>query len=477
MYWSVWAGLDGGGAARIEAAAMDASRRRALLADDLTWPNGLVIDLQTHYLYWCDVYLNKIERILVTSSGDVAPGAKRELLLKNTPETPLSKPYGLAVYEDWVVWSEHGSGLVRRLLANGSVDTLRAFSAPLYDIRLVSAAARSGKNACSHNNGGCPELCLPTAPDERRCAGAGGAAAGGAEAAPCPAKHFHCGQGRCIDSSFVCDGDADCPDGSDEDTSPTGPCANVTCNEDQFMQCDSSRCIPKSWICDGLKDCSDGADETARACSQAACAPGLFTCARSRRCLPAAWRCDGAPDCGARDRSDEQGCAAAPCAAPAFRCAAGACLPWEYVCDGHADCAGADDERACAATPEPAPDAAPRRRRPHHNETDKHGLCEDHEFQCNNRECIRMEFRCDLRVDCLDGSDEAGCPAAPAPPAAAATAAAPAGECAAPAVRCDNDTRCVPLQQLCDGAQDCADGADEADRCGSVFVPFMLDNN
>lgn len=52
MYWSVWAGLDGGGAARIEAAAMDASRRRALLSDDLTWPNGLVIDLQTHYLYW-----------------------------------------------------------------------------------------------------------------------------------------------------------------------------------------------------------------------------------------------------------------------------------------------------------------------------------------------------------------------------------------------------------------------------------------
>lgn len=56
MFWSVWAGVGGGGAgaggARIEAAAMDASRRRTLLHDDLHWPNGLVIDLQTRYLYW-----------------------------------------------------------------------------------------------------------------------------------------------------------------------------------------------------------------------------------------------------------------------------------------------------------------------------------------------------------------------------------------------------------------------------------------
>lgn len=64
MFWSVWAGTGAGAAAgagtgavgaegaRIEAAAMDASRRRTLLHDDLHWPNGLVIDLQTRYLYW-----------------------------------------------------------------------------------------------------------------------------------------------------------------------------------------------------------------------------------------------------------------------------------------------------------------------------------------------------------------------------------------------------------------------------------------
>lgn len=73
----------------------------------------------------------------------------------------------------------------------------------------------------------------------------------------------------------MCDGDLDCPDGSDEDSSPAGPCgecprtarrlprhslltcrssaANSTCADDQFMRCDINRCIPNSWICDGQK--------------------------------------------------------------------------------------------------------------------------------------------------------------------------------------------------------------------------------
>lgn len=80
-----------------------------------------------------------------------------------------------------------------------------------------------------------------------------------------------------------------------------------------------------------------------------------------------------------------------------------------------------------------------------------------------------QEFRCDSRVDCLDGSDEAECAvvrttAVPLPSSTAPAAAE--GECLSPAVRCDDGTRCVPLLQLCDGVADCQDGADEADRCG-----------
>lgn len=80
--------------------------------------------------------------------------------------------------------------------------------------------------------------------------------------------------------------------------------------------------------------------------------------------------------------------------------------------------------------------------------------------------CRVQEFRCDSRVDCLDGSDEWRCAGAPTTSAPAASSTARADDCAAPALRCDNGSRCVPLPQLCDGERDCADGADEADRCG-----------
>ncbi|VVC90249.1 unnamed protein product [Leptidea sinapis] len=137
-----------------------------------------------------------------------------------------------------------------------------------------------------------------------------------------------------------------------------------------------------------------------------------------------------------------------------FACSdgAGACVPWEYYCDGHADCADASDELACRSSPRTTPRPRPR---PHSssNETERGGasvaggpLCEEHEFQCANGECIR---KC-----------------ANAPPPAPRPAPAPADSCAWPALRCDNGTRCVPLLQLCDGVSDCADGADEADRCG-----------
>lgn len=249
MYWSVWASA-ATAHGRIETARMDGTGRRTLVGDDLHWPNGLTLHSAPGALYWCDTYLDKVERLTLATG-------ERRTVARDSPAAPVLKPYGLALVDGAVLWSEHGTGLVRRLGANGSATVAHRLPPPLYDLRLVSAAARlgecaptatprpppprsppappAGRNACSRDNGGCEELCLATGPGARTCGCATGrelradnrtCVAAPAPPAPsrCSGDEFACGRGRCIDAVFVCDGDADCPDGADEDASPAGPC-------------------------------------------------------------------------------------------------------------------------------------------------------------------------------------------------------------------------------------------------------------
>ncbi|KAL3120703.1 hypothetical protein niasHT_007995 [Heterodera trifolii] len=124
-----------------------------------------------------------------------------------------------------------------------------------------------------------------------------------AVAAGCMADERACGSNECVKLDYVCDGEPDCRDRSDELNCP----AKRLCEPNEF-KCKNSRCVQKMWLCDGDDDCGDGSDE--KSCGERKhgdlCQATEFSCSNKKQCVPASFQCDGTNDC--QDGSDEIGC-------------------------------------------------------------------------------------------------------------------------------------------------------------------------
>lgn len=145
---------------------------------------------------------------------------------------------------------------------------------------------------------------------------------------------------KCINQDWICDGEFDCIDQSDE--------LNCTCKRNEFT-CRNGECVLELLKCDGKSDCIDGSDEFS--CFNQSCFDS-FQCLNGK-CVPIDFVCDREDDCG--DMSDEIECptrGAPVCltAANFTPCKDGSgCISNSLLCDGHLDCKDESDEKNCIA--------------------------------------------------------------------------------------------------------------------------------
>ena len=407
MYWTNWNERQ----PSIQRSYLTGWKVESIIVDRVGVPNGLAIDHKAQKLYWSDARLDKIERCEMD-------GTNRQVVLKDKAK----HPFGLAVYGDFVYWTDWILRAVVRVnkFTFGDVTFLakNLMRQPMGVVAVAPDAHDCTLNPCLEVNGGCSDKCAVTPEGKVVC---------------------QCWEGRLLeDKDDVADGSAGkrCVDR-----------VNVTCAEDEF-ECRDGVCIPYKLTCDGddrdddnddddddnnheFINCPDGSDEDPTFCATRVCPTQFFSCLKTKRCVPKADVCDRKNDCG--DHSDEANCT---CVAGEFRCRQGMCVKQSDRCNRRSDCPDASDEMGCPPQPCNSSDVVTSHR-------DGAGGGEPISplfdfIPCNTTtNCILPSWKCDGQNDCWDNSDEMGCPTQ-----AVAT-------CASGGFSCENH-KCIPKTWLCD---------------------------
>ncbi len=263
----------------------------------------------------------------------------------------------------------------------------------------------------------------------------------------CPPGNWKCQDGvQCIEESELCFGPPyglDCRDGSDEDPEM---CANRTCPAGYWQCQDGPRCIEESKVCDNFENCYDrmsdigpltGSDEDPATCAQWKCPVGLWKCQDIlMRCIKEVDVCDGRKSCKDGSDEDPDTCFQWNCIAGDWKCQDGLlCIEDSKVCerDRWTTCADESDEDPLMCNTQ--------------------GTCTHGYRKCEEDQRCRPEhLMCDGKIHCSQSSDE--------DPATCAQ-----WNCSAGHWRCADGLQCIPNNWVCDGdlqsGHTCRDQSDE----------------
>ncbi|UJR15454.1 hypothetical protein I4U23_002397 [Adineta vaga] len=230
----------------------------------------------------------------------------------------------------------------------------------------------------------------------------------------CPSNLFRCDTNRCLPYAFVCNGEYNCHDQTDEMNCSFTMMSNDLCPKNYSINCEQDIlhsirfvehsihneytrpiqiCIQRSSVCDGIIDCRNAIDEQ---CTEKnpliVCTEDEYHCKLTNRCIPKRWRCNGINDCLDSFASDELDCPMnRKCLSNEFPCRSiDQCVLSTAVCDGIQDCIDGSDESSSICL-------FPR-------------FCTRDQFSCKSTKlCIPKSNLCDTISQCHDRSDEMFC--------------------------------------------------------------------
>ncbi|EDS40963.1 low-density lipoprotein receptor [Culex quinquefasciatus] len=146
MFWSDW-----GSNPLIERAGMDGTGRVTLVSENLQWPNGLALDIDSHKLYFVDGGTKLLEYVNFDGTG------RNRLITEG-----LKHPFGLDVHDRkvyWTDWDTHSIQVADKITGKNR-DTILANNTDLMDIRVFHRTRKDVRNPCGSRNGGCSYICL-----------------------------------------------------------------------------------------------------------------------------------------------------------------------------------------------------------------------------------------------------------------------------------------------------------------------------